>query len=186
MSTDFLLPDPEDTTLGTIASTLAKLGACSPAIKWLEQQPSYKHAWASCEHGAWMLWLAGRTAAPASIERRRLALALVAIIRAEFPALARGSTRHLELISAWGQKQIAPAQLRAATRLPPNFLCRASRPEDAIHWAAWAALAITPDFAAQCAYSCTLALSTPHSVRADIQRAVAYRTRDLLPLPRLS
>ncbi len=39
---------------------LKAIGACEEAVDWAKTQPSFKEAWATCERGDWMLWLAGK------------------------------------------------------------------------------------------------------------------------------
>lgn len=55
---------------------LVDLGACEDAREWVDAQPDAEAAWAACERGDWMLWLAGRLSGPPGSEsRRRLVLA---------------------------------------------------------------------------------------------------------------
>ena len=39
---------------------LQAIGACADAVTWAKEQPSFTEAWAACERGDWMLWLAGK------------------------------------------------------------------------------------------------------------------------------
>jgi len=43
---------------------LVRTRACSDAVMWAREQPSYEVAWESCERGDWLLWLAGRRCTP--------------------------------------------------------------------------------------------------------------------------
>jgi len=53
------------------SSKLRAMGACNEAVEWARTQPSYDVAWASCERGDWMLWLAGRRiGSPGSLAHR--------------------------------------------------------------------------------------------------------------------
>ena len=55
---------------------LTRLGACPEAIAWADGYGSAEAAWAACERGDWMLWIAGRLAGePGSDSRRPLVLA---------------------------------------------------------------------------------------------------------------
>lgn len=40
---------------------LKKLQACDDAIAWCRSYPDLETAWAVCERGDWMLWLAAKT-----------------------------------------------------------------------------------------------------------------------------
>ncbi len=44
------------------ADALVRLRACADAVAWARQYPDLRAAWAACERGDWMLWLAGRVA----------------------------------------------------------------------------------------------------------------------------
>ena len=50
---------------------LVKLHACDEAVKWARAYPSLKAAWLQCQHGDWMLWLAGKLAGPVGDPRRK-------------------------------------------------------------------------------------------------------------------
>src|SRR3990167_299174 len=53
--------------------------ACRSAVEWARTQPDAATAWAVCERGDWMLWIAGYCAGkPWSEERRPLVLAACA------------------------------------------------------------------------------------------------------------
>lgn len=47
------------------------LDACSPALDWAATQPNLRAAWAACQRGDWLLWLATRLNVP----RERIVLA---------------------------------------------------------------------------------------------------------------
>ncbi len=44
--------------------TLVRLSACSDAVAWARAYPDLPTAWAACDRGDWMLWLAGKLAGP--------------------------------------------------------------------------------------------------------------------------
>ena len=48
-----------------------KLDPCSNAMDWLKTQPNARTAWATCQRGDWMLWLAGVLAGPPGSDSRR-------------------------------------------------------------------------------------------------------------------
>ena len=66
---------------------IVELGACSDALEWLltEFPPSLATAWAACQRGDWMLWLAGHVVGPPG-DSSRIPLVLAACDCAE-PAL---------------------------------------------------------------------------------------------------
>jgi hypothetical protein len=77
----------------TYVDRLAEMRAGPPALTWLREQqhPTLEQAWAACERGDWMMWLAARcepvcSSAPWSDERRPLVRAAVACARLALPA----------------------------------------------------------------------------------------------------
>jgi hypothetical protein len=60
---------------------LARINACSDAIKWASTQPDLDTAWRECKRGDWMLWLIGKTnpSAPWSDERKPIVACCVEI-----------------------------------------------------------------------------------------------------------
>ncbi|MEM7622636.1 MAG: hypothetical protein AAF235_05475 [Planctomycetota bacterium] len=55
---------------------LVRLRACGDAVDWAKGFGSLDAAWAACDRGDWMLWLAGRVSgAPGGDARRTLVLA---------------------------------------------------------------------------------------------------------------
>ena len=65
---------------------LTSLGACSEAVKWSKKYRSAKSAWANCERGDWLLWLAGKKAGPVGDEKRKkLVLAACGCARIALP-----------------------------------------------------------------------------------------------------
>src|ERR1017187_2989422 len=65
---------------------LTSLGACPDAVKWSNKYRSAKSAWANCERGDWLLWLAGKKAGPVGDEKRKkLVLAACGCARIALP-----------------------------------------------------------------------------------------------------
>ena len=65
---------------------LTSLGACPDAVKWSKKYRSAKSAWANCERGDWLLWLAGKKAGPVGDEKRKkLVLAACGCARIALP-----------------------------------------------------------------------------------------------------
>jgi len=59
---------------------------CSDAVEWCRQYDSLPAAWAVCQRGDWMLWLAGRLAGPKwSLARRPLVRAAAECAMLELP-----------------------------------------------------------------------------------------------------
>ena len=96
------------------------LGACCDAIDWLraEQHPTIAAAWAACNRGDWMLWLAGHCAGPVG-DPRRVPLALAAADCAELalPHVAPGDGRPrqtIDTLRAWARGEATIDEVRAA------------------------------------------------------------------------
>ena len=65
---------------------LTKLGACRDAVAWAGGYATADEAWAACERGDWMLWLAGRTSGNSGSDSRRLVVrAAAACARLSLP-----------------------------------------------------------------------------------------------------
>jgi hypothetical protein len=73
---------------------LVEMDACEEAVWWARGYASPQAAWAACERGDWMLWLAGRLAGePHSAARKRLVLAACACVRLALEYVPRGEAR---------------------------------------------------------------------------------------------
>lgn len=67
-------------------NALVALDACDDAVAWARTQPDYATAWATCERGDWMLWVAGRLAAkPGTKSRKRLVAAALDCAKLAWP-----------------------------------------------------------------------------------------------------
>ena len=101
---------------------LLALGACLEAVAWARAQPDLPTAWQRCENGAWMLWLAGKSAGePWSDARRPLVLAVCGCVRLGLPEWRRhfpDDDRPLQLLEtaeSWARGTGAtPEHVRAA------------------------------------------------------------------------
>ncbi len=84
---------------------------CAEAIMWAKGYPDIESAWAACERGDWMLWLAGRYLVPADSEgRRRLVLAACGCARLALRHVPAGEERPLraiEVAEKWARKEAA-------------------------------------------------------------------------------
>ena len=80
---------------------LARLGACRDAVEWAKTQPDAATAWATCERGDWMLWIAGRMSGEhGSDARRPLTLAACECARLALPRVKAGEIRPMRAIEA--------------------------------------------------------------------------------------
>jgi len=79
---------------------LVKTRACSDAVMWAREQPSYEVAWESCERGDWLLWLAGRRCTPGDAAHKSVVVAACACARTVLQYVPSGETRPLRAIEA--------------------------------------------------------------------------------------
>jgi hypothetical protein len=87
---------------------LVALDACDEAVEWAHGYDSLEAAWADCQRGDWMLWLAGHCAGdqPYSDARRPLVLAACACARLALPHVPAGEDRPrvaIETAEAWAR-----------------------------------------------------------------------------------
>jgi hypothetical protein len=88
-------------TATSLHDHLVRLGACKPAIEWASGK-TIEQAWAECERGDWLLWLA----ISAGVDRRRVVLAACACARLSLPHVPAGEMRPLKAIEtteAWAR-----------------------------------------------------------------------------------
>jgi len=125
---------------------LARLGACSEAVEWALGYASLSEAWAACERGDRMLWLAGRVSGEVgSPERRRLTLAACGCARIALPYVPAGEGRPLECIETaerYGHGdpgvtlEMVQAAARAAEAAAAEAAAAGAAAEAATAWAA--------------------------------------------------
>jgi hypothetical protein len=100
------------------SDALARLGACDEAIEWARAYPTPEAAWAACDRGDWMLWVAGRLAGPPGHESRRpLVAASCECDRLALHLVPRGEERPRlanETAEAWVRGEATLDQVRAA------------------------------------------------------------------------
>jgi len=87
---------------------LHRLEACRDAVEFAERFHTLDEAWAKCERGDWMLWLAWMLAGnPRSKGRRKLALASTACARTAWPYVRKRDRKVVrkcyETTEAWGR-----------------------------------------------------------------------------------
>jgi hypothetical protein len=156
---------------------LHDLDACDDALAWAEGYDSLDAAWAACERGDWMLWLAGRVAGPPGDDTRRpLVLAACACARLALPYVPDGEERPLraiEIAEAWarGDAGVTLEQVRYAAEAAAAYAAEA-----AAAYAAYAAAAYAAEAAADAAaaYAAEAAADAAADAATDDAAAAAY------------
>ena len=104
--------------------SIETLGACSEAVRWARGYPSLRAAWAACERGDWMLWLAAALSGGyGSATHRRLVLAACACARTALHLVAATEDRPrvaIETAERWARRD------RGVTRADVYGAARAS------------------------------------------------------------
>lgn len=78
---------------------LEKHNACSKAIEWAKQFETLKEAWAVCERGDWMLWIAAKAGL---CTRKELVFAACQCARLALPySKSESVLRCIEVTEAW-------------------------------------------------------------------------------------
>ena len=142
---------------------LDSLFACPDALEWLREQrhPTLATAWAECERGDWMLWLAGRLAGPQGSDARRpLTLAACECARLSLP---RWEALHANDRRPHVAIETAEAWARGGDGAPSL---------DEVRRAAYATYAYASAYACASACACAYA-STSVDARADSATAAA-------------
>jgi hypothetical protein len=94
-------------------AALRSLRACDSAIAWASTQPNAATAWAACERGDWLLWLAARV----HLDRKRLVQAACACARQALQYIPDGEDRPrlaIETAEAWARGEATIEELRKA------------------------------------------------------------------------
>jgi hypothetical protein len=162
---------------------LHDLDACDDAIAWAEGYDSLDAAWAACERGDWMLWLAGRVAGPPGDDTRRpLVLAACACARLALPYIPDGEERPLRAIEtaeAWarGDAGVTLEQVRFAADDAYDAADTATTTADA------AAHASAVSNAADSAYAAAAAAAYTVGYRVATLRQCADLVREYYPTP---
>jgi hypothetical protein len=133
---------------GHWSDQLVTLRACSEAVVWARTQPDLAAAWASCERGDWLLWLAGRICQPNSAAHRQVVRAAVGCARLALPLFTAAypddprPRQALDAAEAWalgtGTQAAASAAASAASAAWAAAWAAASAASAAAS-AAWAA-----------------------------------------------
>ena len=102
---------------------LIKMNACSDAVEWVGRR-SLKTAWAECERGDWMLWLAGR----AGIDRKTLVLAACDCAEMALKYVPEGENRPanaIKITRAWAEGNATIEEVREARKDAAYAVCAA-------------------------------------------------------------
>jgi hypothetical protein len=148
------------------SDALVPLGACTEAVSWARTQPDYETAWAACERGDWLIWLADRLRE----DRRTIVRAACACARLALRYVPAGDDRPLRAIEA------------AEGWCDGNVTLEIVVPAAAAAYAAYYYAAATASAAA--AYAARDPHSVAATVRAHIQRPDLDKVRDAMKDPR--
>jgi len=124
-------------TLQTLHDQLVAIRACSDAVEWVGTR-TIEQAWAECERGDWMLWLAGRI----DIDRKLLVSAACACAEPALAFVRAGEDRPrlaIEVARAWCVGTATLDDVRAAAYAA--YAYAASSAADAASAASYAAYA---------------------------------------------
>jgi len=139
----------------TLRDQLVAIRACSDAVEWVGTR-TIEQAWAECERGDWMLWLAGRI----DIDRKLLVSAACACAEPALAFVRAGEDRPrlaIEVARAWCVGTATLDDVRAAA---------------AAAYAAYAAAYAAADAAAYAAARTESLQTSAATVRAMIPIAV--------------
>jgi hypothetical protein len=161
-------------------------------LTWASTQPSRKAAWARCERGDWMLWIAARL----GVDRKLVVAAACACARLALPHVPAGEERPriaIETAEAWCRGEATIEQVRASASSAAASASAYSAYSAAYSYSASA----SASSAADAVYSASFASSSASSADAasDFSAADASRTetlrqcadicRRMLPMPEL-
>ena len=161
------------------AALLNKLRACAEAQAWAKGK-SLSEAWATCERGDWMLWLAGRMAGKDGWPtRQQVVLAACACARTALDFVPKGELRPLRAIETaerWARGEASLQEVRADADAAYAY-AYAYDAAYAAAYAAYAAAYATAAAAADAAYAAHAAAS--HAADAAYDAAYAARSKTL-------
>ena len=108
-----------DTKPLTLAARLRALRACVESCEWAKSYgKDCQRAWQECEHGDWMLWLAGYfSGLPESDGRKKLVLCACECARLALSVVADSRVvACIETAERWARDEATMAQLRRAKK----------------------------------------------------------------------
>jgi len=100
--------------MSKLSVQLQKLDACKEAVEWSKPYAELPEAWAKCERGDWMLWLAAKEKL---CTRQELVLAACACARLSLKYVKKGEKRPIQAIEAaeaWALGQATRKQVCVA------------------------------------------------------------------------
>jgi len=140
-----------------LSDQLKAMNACSEAVEWVGRK-SLKTAWAECERGDWMLWLAGRI-----IDDQRLYVTIACEIAESVlhlvPVSEKRPAAAIQAARGWLAGTVAESECRKAARAAANAAAYAAYASAnaadaaAAYAAAYAAAAAAYAAAAAAAYA---------------------------------
>ena len=176
----------------TLVSDLRRLDACREALAWAANYADMHAAWAACDRGDWMLWVAART----GVDRKRVVLAACACARLALVHVPYGELRPLRAIEtaeAWCRDEATIQEVRRAAADARAYVKDAVDAARAAYAAAYAARAAdadaldADDLYADAAYGAAYAAAAygPDAARKLTLLECAEICRRMLPVPTL-
>ena len=169
----------KDLTAAQLAELLSQLGACSEAREWAVNR-TLKQAWAECERGDWMLWLAARV----GVDRRAIVCAACDCAETAWEHCADGATLTAAILAvhiarewASGHEEIETVYAVAAVDAVYAAYAAADA-ADAAAYAVYAAAADAADAAAYAVYAADAAADAASS--ASARRASLHASAKLV------
>ena len=160
---------------------LKALGACKDAVDWAKKQPSFPEAWASCERGDWMLWLAGTMCdKPDWPTRQELVLVACDCAELSLKYVKKGEDRPrvaIETARKWAKGEATIQEVREARRATDAAYAAAG----AATAAAYAADAVA--YATAAAYAADAAADAAAATRTGTLKKCAILVRKSLTVP---
>ncbi|MCX6553157.1 MAG: hypothetical protein NTY02_19510 [Acidobacteria bacterium] len=155
---------------------LVTMGACTDAVAWARTQPNLTTAWARCERGDWMLWLAGRRIGKqGSMAHRRVVTAASACARMALPTYEQRYPEDKRPRTA-----ILSAERWARVPSEKNRVAAYAAADAAAYAAAYAAYAA---YAAANAANAAANAANAADVQAQARLAQSNQLRILVPNP---
>ena len=161
---------------------LKRLSACREATEWYNGRDS-KAAWAECERGDWMLWIAVRL----GVDRKLIVLATCDCAETALKHIPSGEERTriaLETARAWTRGEATIEQVRAAADAAADAAAYAAAADTAAYAAADAAAysaAAAAAAAADAAYAYAAAAAAAAYARRESLRNSAELVRKQIP-----
>ncbi len=155
---------------------LVRLKACADAIEWAHSRSgTAADAWAACERGDWLLWVAART----GVDRRLVAFAACDCARPALDYVPAGEHRPraaIETVEAWARGEASLGDVRAAAAAAYASAATAATAAYATVATAYAATAAYAVAAAAAAAAADVATATTAASAATAAARAASAT----------